>query len=126
MISYHFYAGSHSRTDPKQWEGFFGQLDNFVPGVEAIEQIRKSLSPQTRTTIDELGVILADDNAPTAPQFPLIYWNAAAALYAYSWLRLSRLSIDIVGHSQLVGQCNTSSIFFYLFSYDRLSGIRPT
>ena len=54
-------------------EGFFGQLDNFVPGVEAIEQIRKSLSPQTRTTIDELGVILADDNAPTAPQFPLIY-----------------------------------------------------
>lgn len=104
MISYHFYAGSHSRIDPKQWEAFFGQLDGFVSAVEAIEQIRKSLSPQTRTTIDELGVILADDNSPIALRFPLIYWNAAAALYAYSWLRLSRLGIDVVGHSQLVGE----------------------
>jgi len=104
MVSYHFYAGSHSRTDPKEWEVFFGQLDGFVIAVEKVEQIRKSLSPETRTTIDELGVILGDDNSPTAPQFPPIYWNAAAALYAYSWLKLSRLSIDIVGHSQLVGQ----------------------
>lgn len=111
MISYHFYAGSHSRTDPKQYEGFFGQLDGFVLQVEAIEEIRKNLSPQTRTTINELGVILPEDNSPTAPPFPLIYWNAAAALYAYSWLRLSRLSIDVVGHSQLVGQFNRSSIF---------------
>jgi hypothetical protein len=104
MVSYHFYAGSHSRTDPKEWEAFFGQLDGFINSVEKIEESRKNLSPETRTTIDELGVILADDNSPSAPQFPLIYWNAAAALYAYSWLRLSRLSIDIVGHSQLVGQ----------------------
>ncbi len=104
MISYHFYAGSRSRTDPKEWEAFFGELDSFVSSVEKVEEIRKNLSPETRTTIDELGVILANDNSPSAPQFPLIYWNAAAALYAYSWLKLSRLAIDIVGHSQLVGQ----------------------
>jgi len=103
MISYHFYAGANTRTNPKDFEAFFGQLDTFTQEVEQIEVIRKSLSPQTRTTIDELGVILPDDNNPAAPQFPLVYWNAAAALYAYAWVKLSRQSIDVVGHSQLVG-----------------------
>ncbi|CAF1343299.1 unnamed protein product [Adineta steineri] len=103
MISYHFYAIGTSRTDPQSWENFFPQLDKFTIEVEQIEQIRKNLSPQTRTTIDELGVILPNDNDPNAPLFPLIYWNAAAALYAYSWGKLSRQNIDVVGHSQLVG-----------------------
>jgi hypothetical protein len=71
--------------------------------VQQIEVIRKSLSPQTRTTIDELGVILPSDNDPNAPLFPLVYWNAAAALYTYAWAKLSRQGIDVVGHSQLVG-----------------------
>ncbi len=71
--------------------------------VKQIEEIRKSLSPETRTTIDELGVILPDDNTPTAPQFPLIYWNAASAFYAYAWAQLSRQGIDVIAHSQLVG-----------------------
>lgn len=109
MISYHFYASSDSRTDPKQWEGFFPQLDGFTQEVEKIEEIRKSLSPSTRTTIDELGIILGNDNTPGAPQFPMVYWNAAAALYAYAWAKISRQGIDIVGHSQLVGQY----FFFY-------------
>ena len=103
MISYHFYAIGTSRVDPLSYELLFPQLDNFTVEVEQIEQIRKNLSPQTRTTIDELGVILPDDNNPNAPLFPLIYWNAAAALYAYSWGKLSRQGIDVVGHSQLVG-----------------------
>ena len=104
MISYHFYASSNTRTDPKDCEIFFGQLDAFTDEVKQIEQIRKALSPNTRTTIDELGVILGGDNDPSAPQFPLIYWNAAAALYAYAWGQISRQGIDIVGHSQLVGK----------------------
>ncbi len=80
--------------------------------VQQIEQIRKNLSPETRTTIDELGIILPDDNTPGAAQFPLIYWNAGGALYAYAWAKLSRQRIDVVGHSQLVGQffiCRFSS-----------------
>jgi hypothetical protein len=104
MISYHFYAGAQSRVDPKEWEGFFPQLDGFTLEVQKIEEIRKSLSPSTRTTINELGIILGDDNDPGAPQFPLIYWNAAAAYYAYAWAKISRQGIDVVGHSQLVGQ----------------------
>lgn len=103
MISYHFYAIGSSRTDPSSYESFFTQLDTFTIEVQQIEIIRKSLSPETRTTIDELGVILPDDNNPSAPLFPLIYWNAAAAFYAYSWAKLSRYGIDVVGHSQLVG-----------------------
>ena len=113
MISYHFYA-SGARTDPHDWEGFFPQLDTFIVEVEQIEAIRKDLSPGTRTTINELGVILADDNDPNAPPFPLVYWNAAAALYAYAWTRLSRYAIDVVGHSQLVG-----ASFLHRIEFDR-------
>ena len=103
MIAYHFYAWSNSRTDPIAYESLFSQLDMFLFEVEQIEEIRKILSPETRTTIDELGVILDDDNTPGAPQFPLVFWNAAAALYAYSWAKLAQQSIDAVGQSQLVG-----------------------
>ena len=103
MISYHFYALGNNRFDPISYEDFFPQLDQFTVEVEQIELIRKELSPETRTTIDELGVILPSDNDPTAQIFPYIYWNAAAALYAYAWGRLSRQGIDVVGHSQLVG-----------------------
>lgn len=112
MISYHFYAIGSSRTDPQSFELLFPQLDTFTFEVEQIEEIRKILSPETRTTIDELGVILPDDNNPTAPLFPLIYWNAAAALYAYAWGKISRYGINVVGHSQLVGQY--SNMYFYL------------
>jgi len=34
----------------------------------------------------------------------MIYWNAAAALFGYAWGKISRQGIDVVGHSQLVGQ----------------------
>ena len=104
MISYHFYATSRSRTEPQDYEAFFPQLDTFTDEIKQIEEIRKSLSPETRTTIDELGIILPDDNTVGAPQFPLIYWNAGAAYYAYAWAKISRQGIDVVGHSQLVGQ----------------------
>jgi hypothetical protein len=103
MISFHFYAYAKTRTDPKDYETFFGQLDIFINEVELIQAIRKSLSPETRTNIDELGIILPDDDTPGAPQFPLIYWNAAAAFYAYAWAKISRQCIDIVGQSQLLG-----------------------
>lgn len=104
MISYHFYASSNSRTEPADYEAFFPQLDSFTEEVKQIEQIRKALSPETKTTIDELGIILPDDNSPSAPQFPLIFWNAGGAYYAYAWAKLSRQGIDVVGHSQLVGE----------------------
>lgn len=60
-----------------------------------------------RLDANELGVILPDDNSARwtsdAPGFPLLYWNAAAALYAYEYGVLSGMGVDVVGMSQLVG-----------------------
>ena len=69
-----------------------------------VEAIRKRLSPETKTDLDELGVILPTDNKPgdNVPP-PAAYWNLAGSLYAYLFIELSRLQIDIVGESQLVG-----------------------
>ncbi|CAF1184471.1 unnamed protein product, partial [Didymodactylos carnosus] len=102
-ISYHFYAFPTSRTDPRTYEQFFPQTDVFVEKVKNIETIRRALSPLTRTTINELGVILPDDNNPNAEAIPLIYWNAAAAAFAYIFCQLAPLGIDVIGSSQLVG-----------------------
>jgi hypothetical protein len=58
----------------------------------------------TKTDTDELGVILPTDNTPedkVAP--PDLYWNLAGALYAHLFIELSRLQIDVIGESQLVG-----------------------
>ena len=132
FMSYHFYSSAHSRTDPTGFEAFFPSADGFINDVKKIENMRKSLSPETRTTIDEIGVILPGDNSPESPMFPLIYWNAAGAMYAYIFSNLalqgkytrtlylcsvlfrvihltvcvcvSKFSgIDVLGQSQLVG-----------------------
>ncbi len=64
---------------------------------------RDQLSPDTKLFIDETGVILPDDMNPNAAQFPNIYWNAAAAQFAYLYTNLAFQSVDWIGESQLVG-----------------------
>ena len=102
MISYHFYANPGRGTNaanPAAWH-FCEQADKFLATVRRVEAIRQRLSPATQTDIDELGVIAPEDqtwlNQP-------IYWNAAGAMFAYLYLELSRLGIENVGESQLVG-----------------------
>ena len=102
-ISYHRYASADSRTDVSGYESFFPQYDQFFDIVRQVETIRTSLSPTTRTTIDETGVILPDDNDPAAAPFPAVYFNAVAASFAYLFGHLSAMGIDVVGSSQLVG-----------------------
>jgi hypothetical protein len=103
MISYHFYATPSSTETPEHWQyTFFNQADGFLNTVRYVEQIRKRLSPETRTTLDEIGSILPGD--PTGKEtIPDIYWNASGALYAYVYLEAMRMGIDIVGESQLTG-----------------------
>ena len=53
-------------------------------------------------------MISADDTAQDQPghitqPIPPAYWNLAGSLYAYLYIELSRLQIDIIGESQLVG-----------------------
>jgi hypothetical protein len=104
MISYHFYgSGSIAQGAPVMQYTFFDQADGFLKEVKFIESIRKRLSPSTRTTVDEIGSILSSDNGPSDGVIPDDYWNLSGALYAYVYLGLVRMKIDLIGESQLVG-----------------------
>ena len=104
-ISYHFYASPTKAQTIDHWQyTFFDQADGFISTVRAIEVARKRLAPDTKTDLDELGVILPTDNKPgddVAP--PDAYWNLCGSLYAYLFMEFSRQQIDLVGMSQLVG-----------------------
>ncbi|HVS96547.1 MAG TPA: hypothetical protein VHE54_08665 [Puia sp.] len=106
MISYHFYAiGSTGQGADVMQYTFWDRADGFLNATRFIESIRKRLSPTTRTTIDELGSILDNDNDVPDRKTPIpdAYWPLSGALYAYTWLGLAHMGIDIVGESQLVG-----------------------
>jgi hypothetical protein len=109
MISYHFYATPTKEQTLDDWQyTFFDQADKFLVAVRYIEEIRKRLSPETRTTLDEVGTILPTDWHPNTPYdpgppIPAAYWNASGAVYAYVYLETAKLGIDVVGESQLVG-----------------------
>ena len=104
-ISYHFYASPVKEETADHWQyTFFDQAEGFLSTVRYVEAIRKRLSPSTKTDLDELGVILPTDNKPgddVAP--PDAYWNLCGSLYAYLFMEFSRMQIDLVGMSQLIG-----------------------
>ena len=109
FISYHFYAvPTIDETPDVEQFTYFAQADGFLKTVRYIEAIRKRLSPDTKTTIDEIGVISADDLAQGTPghvaqPIPNSYWNLAGAMYAYVFGELTQIGIDVAGESQLVG-----------------------
>ena len=109
-VSYHFYATPTLDQDINDWQyTFFDQADRFLTTTKYIEAIRKRLSPETKTDTDELGVILPTDgleiNASKAlpNRIPSAYWAGAGALYAYLYIELAKMQIDVIGESQLVG-----------------------
>ncbi len=109
FVSYHFYAVPALDQGPElQAHVFFAQADGFLNTVRYVEQIRKRLSPTTRTTIDEIGAISADDLRQGEPghvtkPIPASYWNLTSALYAYLFGEMTKIGIDVAGESQLVG-----------------------
>jgi Glycosyl hydrolases family 39 len=100
MISYHFYATSSrgQMIDDMQYT-YFERANGFLNMVRYIENIRKRLSPNTKTTINEVGSILHNEEEFIPDQ----YWNLSGALYAYLYIELTKIGIDIIGESQLVG-----------------------
>ena len=109
-ISYHFYATPTLDQDINDWQfTFFDQADRFLATTRYIEAIRMRLAPNTKTDTDELGVILATDGLEIAAskalpnRIPSAYWAGAGALYAYLYIELTKLGIDVIGESQLVG-----------------------
>jgi hypothetical protein len=104
MISYHFYAiGYPGQGIESMQYSFFDQANGFLNSVRYIESIRRRLSPRTRTSIDEIGSILSSDFDSSSPEIPAQYWNLSAALYAYLYIQLTRIGIDVIGESQLLG-----------------------
>jgi glycosyl hydrolase family 39 (putative alpha-L-iduronidase) len=109
FISYHFYAvPTPDQTPEIQGYTFFAQADGFLNTVRYVEEIRKRLSPTTRTTLDEIGAISADDLAQAQPghvtkPIPNSYWSLTGAMYAYLFGEMTRMGIDVAGESQLVG-----------------------
>ena len=109
MISYHFYGVPTEDQSPEvQQFTFFEQADHFLDTVRYVESIRKRLAPATRTTVNEIGSISADDFQQGEPGYvakPVLdsYWHLSGALYAYVFGNLASLGIDVVGESQLVG-----------------------
>src|SRR5215467_7812605 len=108
-ISYHFYAiPAPDETLDVQQHVVFAQADGFLNTVRYIESIRKRLSPETGTMINEIGIISADDGLQEQPghvtkPIPDAYWNLAGAEYAYIFGNLAEIGIDVAGESQLVG-----------------------
>jgi hypothetical protein len=109
FISYHFYAVPAADETPEVEQfTYFDQAEGFLKTVRYIEAIRNRLSPETKTTIDELGVIDADDGAQGEPghvtkPIEKSYWNLAGAMYAYLFGEMTKIGIDVAGESQLVG-----------------------
>jgi hypothetical protein len=103
MISYHFYASPTADQTPEvQQYTYFEQADRFLTAVRFIESIRERLSPSTRTTVNEIGSILAGDPNLKTP-IPDSYWHLSGATYAYVFGNLTTMGIDVAGESQLVG-----------------------
>lgn len=102
MISYHCYANANSNQKFDAYEySVFDKAENFINSVNYIENIRKRLSPNTKTDINELGTFVSGEmrSQPITPA----YWNLSASVYAYFFIELSKRGIDVIGESQLVG-----------------------
>ncbi|WP_316837226.1 GH39 family glycosyl hydrolase [Pedobacter nutrimenti] len=102
MISYHCYASANSNQKFDAYEySLFDRAEHFINTVSYIENIRRRLSPNTKTDINELGALLNDEmrNQP----IPAAFWNLSASVYAYFFIELTKAGIDIIGESQLVG-----------------------
>lgn len=109
MVSYHFYAtpGPDQSLEVQPFT-VFEQADHFVDVVRYIDAIRQRLSPQTQTTIDEIGIISGSDWGQDRPghvtqPIPNAYWNLSGAMFAYVYVELAKLGIEVAGESQLVG-----------------------
>ena len=105
MISYHFYAVPNTDEPPEaQQFTYFDQADRFLEDVGYIEALRKMLSPQTGTMVNEIGTMLPDDWDANEPGYvfkPIrpSYWSLSAATFAYVFARLARIGIDAAGES---------------------------
>jgi hypothetical protein len=102
MISYHCYASANSGQKFEDYEyAVFDKAENFINTVRFVESIKKRLSPNTKTDINELGTFVNEEMR--MQPIPSLYWNLSASVYAYFFIELTKNNIDVIGESQLVG-----------------------
>jgi hypothetical protein len=108
-ISFHVYAAPSADQTLDQWQyTFFDRAHEFLTATRYILGFRDRLSPSTKIMINEAGSILSGDMVQGEPNhvekpIPPAYWNLSGALYAYLYVQLAQLGVDVVGESQLVG-----------------------
>jgi Glycosyl hydrolases family 39 len=109
MISYHFYAKPTQKEPAEvQQYTFFNQADQFLAVVRWAQSVRRRLSPNIQTDIDEIGTQSGTDGTGMPPSYvpppiPNSYWNLSGAMFAYLYGELSKLGVEIAGESQLLG-----------------------
>jgi hypothetical protein len=105
-ISYHHYSQPSWTWNDQPMEvyqyTYFEKAEAFFDRVRYIENIRKRLSPNTITMINEIGTMT---HAPKDGIYniPDNYWNLSGSLYAYIYLELTKIGIEVAGESQMVG-----------------------
>jgi hypothetical protein len=108
-ISFHVYAAPSADQTLDDWQfTFFDRASEFLTATRYILRVRDRLSRSTKIMINEAGSILSGDMVQGEPNhvekpIPPAYWNLSGALYAYLYLELARMGVDVVGESQLVG-----------------------
>lgn len=108
-ISFHVYAAPNADQPEEAWQfTFFARANEFLSAARYIVQLRNELSPSTKIMVNEAGSILFGDMVQGEPNhvekpIPASYWNLSGALYAYLYLNLAQLGVDVIGESQLVG-----------------------
>jgi len=108
-ISFHVYATPSADQTLEDWQyTFFDTASEFLAVTRYIREIRDRLSPSTKIMVNEAGSIDANDFDQVNPNhverpIPAAYWNLSGALYAYLYVELAKLGVDVVGESQLVG-----------------------
>ncbi|MBI4164825.1 MAG: glycosyl hydrolase family 39 [Acidobacteria bacterium] len=107
MVAYHFYAGafglggSSENETIAHWQyTFFNQAAGLLSTVRYIESIRKRLSPTTRVNLDEIGAFLSNDvvsegHPEKAKPVPSLYWNLNGSVFAYLYIELAKMGIDV-------------------------------
>jgi hypothetical protein len=108
-ISFHVYGAPSADQPAEAWQfTFFDRANEFLAATRYIVRLRDRLSPTTKIMINEAGSILSGDMVQGEPNhiekpIPPFYWNLSGALYAYLYISLAQLGVDVAGESQLVG-----------------------
>lgn len=105
-ISYHHYSQQSWTWSDQPIEicqyTYFEKAEAFFDRVRYVENIRKRLSPNTITMINEIGTMFSAPKE-SGYKIPDNYWNLSGSLYAYMFQELTKIGIEVLGESQLVG-----------------------